>query len=519
MHSEMSFYMNPDSYTNLVSIEHRKKFGQFFTPPSVARFMVNWVLGDSEKEIYDPAFGLGAFYDASADYSKLLFHGSDIDKNIVAHWENETGNKLEIRIEDYLQTWGYRWSNIVCNPPYMRFQKFTGRKEIIATFQDKLNIRLSGYTNTASAFLIKSIYELKPKGKLAYIMPLEFLNTGYGKTVKDILTRDKHLSAIIQLQCESEVFPDATTSVGIILYDKRNKYNYVHFHSLSSSNELNQSIHSTLVNKVPVNSLSSDSKWLAYFQRNVISTKRHIISPLKDYGHFKRGIATGANEYFVLRPSVANNLGLPLGSFVPCITKSSQIGSAIFDKLDFDELFRADSAVLLFNGNGRKDKRTSEYIQYGASKNFHKRYLTEKRSPWYKIEYRKPAPIMFNVFSRGGYKVILNKSNAIHLTCYHGFHPNILGVHYVERLFLYLLSEVGRSILSLSKRQYGNSLDKFEPNDLNEASVPSPSFFDGLACDVVKDALLDIKKGGSVPYVVEDYFKELLCDSHKEGKN
>ena len=68
--------------------------------------------------------------------------------------------------------------------------------------------------NISSAFLMKSISELKPGGRLAYLMPLEFMNTGYGAAVKEFLVKDRNLRAFIQLECEEEVFTGITTSVG-----------------------------------------------------------------------------------------------------------------------------------------------------------------------------------------------------------------------------------------------------------------------------------------------------------------
>jgi len=53
------------AYIFQTSIRHREKFGQFFTPEPVARFMVGWVLGNGATKLYDPAFGLGAFYFAA----------------------------------------------------------------------------------------------------------------------------------------------------------------------------------------------------------------------------------------------------------------------------------------------------------------------------------------------------------------------------------------------------------------------------------------------------------------------
>ncbi len=44
-------------------LNHRKDYGQFFTPMCVARLMVQWVLKDNPETVLDPAFGLGVFYD------------------------------------------------------------------------------------------------------------------------------------------------------------------------------------------------------------------------------------------------------------------------------------------------------------------------------------------------------------------------------------------------------------------------------------------------------------------------
>lgn len=503
-----------DSYTSAVGLDHRKKYGQFFTPPRVADFMVRWVLGSGVNGLYDPAFGLGAFLDAAGNYPGLSFSGSDIDKRIVNYWRRFTPRQADIKAEDYLQAWGSNRPNIVCNPPYMRFQNFSGRKKAAAKFQDKLNIRLSGYTNAASAFLLKSIHELRGQGRLAYIMPLEFLNAGYGEIVKETLVKNKHLAAVIQLKCEDEIFPDAATSIGIVLYDKGQEHTDVGFYALTAVNNLNGNLADALVNRVPAHELVSGAKRLSFFQRERVRTKNSLLVKLKDYGSFKRGIATGANEFFALTPSLAAKLGLTDGNCIPCITKSAQLTNAVFEESDYAGLLEADSAVLLFNGNGGNKAQAMFYVRHGVSKDFHKRYITKSRNPWYKIECREPAPILLNVFSRSGYKVILNNTAAVHLTCCHGFYPNMFGAGYTEKLFLYLASETGRKIVSLSKRQYGNALDKFEPNDLNNALAPAQSVLDELTDDAVSDALSALRQCAALPPSIEDFFRDALLEKH-----
>ena len=494
-------------YCQKVPLEHRKTFGQFFTHPKVADFMINWVLQSGKQELYDPAYGLGVFNPKNKD---IKFSASEIDPVILEHLNlhNYDENVL-LRSENYLTVWGNKHANIVCNPPYMRFQKFLDRDNVFKLFQAKLNIRLSGYTNTASAFLIKSLSELKEHGRLAYIMPLEFLNTGYGALVKQILLESHHLAAIVNLECEKEIFPDATTTVGIVLYDTTKQYDEVSFYSIQNIDELTNFHDLQPTSKILADALDPKAKWLPLLQAEKVSFNENLMVPLTSYGRFSRGIATGANEFFVLTPSKVRSLGLPQNEYLYCISRSSQISHPVFSSKDLERLVQMDAPVLLFTTNRLVSKTAEEYIHCGEVAGYHERFLTKNRTPWYKTEIRQPAPLLLGVFSRDGYKIIRNKTNVLNLTCYHGFQPNLFGHNYLEHLFLYFLSKAGRDIVSLSMRKYGRSLDKFEPNDLNSSMVPSQIFFDKMEREIIKLAIQKVEDKGTLPKEIEQVFEQL----------
>ena len=125
-------------YLREVGERHQKRFGQFFTPDEVATFMVDWVLNSGVDEVFDPAFGLGAFRDAIYDRAGVQFTGCEVDATIVEFWERNTGERADfITIEDYLLAWGGQYASIVCNPPYMRFQKFLNRDIVVQEFEKK----------------------------------------------------------------------------------------------------------------------------------------------------------------------------------------------------------------------------------------------------------------------------------------------------------------------------------------------------------------------------------------------
>lgn len=494
-------------YVGQVGDGHRKRFGQYFTPKEVANFMVQWVMGSGFPYLYDPGFGLGSLYAPVIDDDRVTFRASEIDPSVLNFWEKATSRDADfVEREDYLLSWGKRHTNIVCNPPYMRFQKFLNRNHVSSAFARKIGLRLSGYTNTASAFLLKSLSELDGKGRLAYIMPLEFLNTGYGKVVKAKLIEGGHLAAIIKLDCEKDIFPDAITSVGIILYDAAVSHQAVDFHSVTSIDSLPTVLDVSPVTRVATSELSPSSKWLQYYTAADCTVNADGLISLSHYGRFSRGIATGANKFFVMRPSIAKAANLAASECMPCVTRSTQVRRAVFSTADYERLVRKDAPVLLFSVSANHSQEAERYIRFGEFNGYHQRFLTKNRTPWYRTESRSPAPILMGVFSRGGYKVVRNRSNVVNLSCFHGFQPNIYGQHYIDHLYLYLASEPGRAITSMSKRNYGDSLDKFEPNDLNDALVPSPTVFDGLDSETIECAMAYVEENDSVPEYINAFF-------------
>ncbi|MBQ9368082.1 MAG: N-6 DNA methylase [Victivallales bacterium] len=505
-------YSLEHNYLSAVGIEHRKRFAQFFTPKPIACFMNNWVLeGGSARAIFDPAFGLGAFAENAP--SDVSFSGIEVDSKILEYYASSfPGSKAVITHDNYLLRYGDVHENIVCNPPYLKFQKFEQKETVLKQFEKKYGIKLSGYTNIASAFLVKSILELRPGGRLAYIMPIEFLNTGYGRQIKELLIHRNHLFAIIKIECETEAFPDATTSLCILLYHSSKRYNDLSFITIHNLEELEADAIFKTAKLVSYNDLNVDDKWMPFFENsdNNLKVTSCYAAKLSLYGHFSRGIATGSNGFFVLKKSIIDRLNLPSSECSPCITKSAQITKPIFVQEDFDKLSSADAPVYLLNVGSKHSRQADEYISFGEKTGVNNGYITRSRTPWYKMEKRLPAPILLNVFSRGGYKVIRNMSNVQSLTSFHCFYPNLFGELRVNALFLYLFSDIGHRILASSIRKYGNNLDKFEPNDLNEAIVPSEAFLDSIPSAKIEACYDKLSVGENIEPELNAMFGALL---------
>ncbi|TSE28943.1 HsdM family class I SAM-dependent methyltransferase [Tepidimonas charontis] len=487
-------------YHSVVGLDHRRRHGQFFTPPPVARFMCRWLLKEGAREIFDPAFGLGAFYLAARELNpKIRFCAVEKDAKVLAHFREDHPNlddTIVLSNADYFSVWGIKYSAIVCNPPYMRFQHFADRHRVIPEIEKHLGRRLSGYSNIASAFLLKSLHELAPGGRLAYLMPLEFLNTGYGETIKQALLDKGRLKALLRIEPEGEVFPDAITSVGIILVSDDGIHEPVKFCTVQTLDQLERNLSDFPCRSVLTEELRPADKWLRYFEEPC-ALERGALQPLSMYGSFSRGIATGANEYFLLSRSDAAKWELPTSILHPCISRSSQIKQMLITDDDIERLIEEGERVLLADLSSSQEEAVKKYIEFGERQRFDKRYLTRMRKPWFKLERRQPAPILFGVFSRNGFKVIRNKSRAVSLTCFHCFYPNIFGARFVDHLFLYFCSSVGQRIVAREVRKYGDKLNKFEPHDLNNALVPSPEWFARIPENVIIEKVACVSRVGA----------------------
>lgn len=165
-------------YSKIISLEHRKKFAQFFTPIQLASLMADWLLGNQElKTVLEPAFGLGVFTRALIDKkSDLSIKGFDIDETILSEAKeifSDTPN-FDLLLEDYMfNDWNNKYDGIICNPPYFKFHDYDN-KTILNEIENRLKIKLNGFTNLYSLFLLKSIYQLNSNGRLAYIIPRSF---------------------------------------------------------------------------------------------------------------------------------------------------------------------------------------------------------------------------------------------------------------------------------------------------------------------------------------------------------
>lgn len=473
------------AYSQSVPIGHRKKFAQFFTPYPIAELMAKWLLGNPNlKYVLEPAFGLGIFTRALLSRKEDLdIKGFDIDETIIenANVHFEDFENVSLRLQDYIYNdWENKYDGIICNPPYFKFHDYDN-KNFVKEIENKLHCKLNGFTNLYTLFLLKSIHQLRPNGRCAYIVPSEFLNSDYGKLVKTYLVKSKMVRHIIVVDFEENVFDDALTTASIIFCANDPVSGKVQFSNVRSLNELGNIEEiisaypycSDTTQTYPLSELNPAIKWKAYYQKQN-GTKFKNLVPFSTYAKVVRGIATGSNEYFTFNPSKAKEFSIDEKYLLPCICKATDSKKPFFTVKDFEALRLSDKNIFLLNAIDPLDKNIAAYLQKGVESAIDKKFLTASRTPWYSLENRPPAPILVSVFNRTGLRFVRNEANVSNLTSYHCIYPKQNNLFFgidMDLLFAYLLTSTARTIFEDNSREYGNGLQKFEPNDINKGMM------------------------------------------------
>lgn len=460
-------------YLHKVSIDHRKRFAQFFTPEPIAAFMATWLMRglSNHANILDPAYGLGVFSRVLHQFSpEVSVKGFELDSTIYKYAKQNLPNgtsRVHLIQGDYLESsWSDYFDGIICNPPYLKFHDYDNNK-YISLVNERLNTKLNGFTNLYTLFLLKSIAQLSDGGRLVYIVPSEFLNADYGVEVKRALIESGTLRHVVVVDFTQNAFDDALTTVCILFCSKDKSTDEVRFSKIDNINALTSAF--TNYTSLQTRKLNPTIKWKQYYETTQADNYHHLV-PFSKFAKVSRGIATGANQYFTFNISKIEDNNLPEECFLPCICHSADVKNQIFTSNDFHQLADANHNVYLFNAKAKEENpHVRYYLRLGEKKEINKRYLTASRSPWYSIEQRKPAPIWVSVFNRNGLRFVRNLSGAYNLTTFHCVY-NTSDID-TDILFAYLSTDIARKIFLDNSRQYGNGLVKFEPNDLNRGLI------------------------------------------------
>jgi len=469
-------------YISTVGKEHRKKLGQFFTPLAISDLMASWIKYNKPDLILDPALGTGILVRSIRNVglnSRVVAH--EVDRSVIDYCEQklERDSEVTLLIQDYLSSrYHESFDAIIANPPYIRHHDFSISIEDKSFIESKYG-KLPSTSNIYVFFVLKILSDLKPDGRAAIIIPSDWLNSNFGRVFKRILFETGYVSKVLYFQNNLDPFEDNLSTATILLIDKSKTDMAFQLAVVSGTSDSFEEISKCLldgsahesISKIDLDNLDPMMKWGPIFEGSHRKLPEGWVA-LGDLFKSRRGIATGANNYFLVSKTTLALNGLDANRARACIGRSKDIHGLVFEDLDYNEIVEsgAPGFLLDLDPNFVADEK---YLQFGLELDLPERFLLANRKPWFKQEIRPIAQILVGVFGRDGVRFIWNKSKATNLTTFHGLFSEMPQDEICVIVAL-LNSTIIQSHNRKSERSYGGGLQKVEPKDLLDMEIPNP---------------------------------------------
>ncbi len=476
----------------------RNRLGQFATPPLLASEILEYAHSllppAAPVRFLDPAVGTGSFYSAllrTFEPSRIAdAHGYEIDphygREAIKLWQDTS---LRLHLADFTRATppepeAAKPNLIVCNPPYVRHHHLAAadKARLQRLVHHAAGVRLSGLAGLYCYFLCQCHAWLAEDGLAGWLIPSEFMDVNYGHAVKHYLLHRVTLLRIHRFAPEDVQFGDALVSSAVVWYRKAAPP-AGHAVELTYGGRLTSPLASQLVT---TDTLRRSPKWTRYPAPHNGHEIARPHARLGDLFDIKRGIATGANDYFILSPEQVHEYDIPREFVRPILPSAHHLP---VDEVEADE-----------NGEPRLDCKRYllacslpdtevrarypslwAYYQWGKERGISERYLCLHRSPWYAQENRLPAMFLCTYMGRQGtkstkpFRFILNHSQATAPNVYLMLYPKppLLRVLKADpskqRAVWRALGQITPQVLLREGRVYGGGLYKMEPRELGNA--------------------------------------------------
>ncbi len=459
--------------------------GGFYTPNSIANFMLRWGMnGSSDLDILEPSCGDGVFLEELKKSNKQYNSLTAIELDEL---EAQKAKKIDLEnttiINDDFHTFcnntSKKFDLVIGNPPYIRYQFFDRQQQVAA--EDifiKAGLTYSKLTNAWVSFVVGASLLLKEEGgKIGFVLPAEVLQVSYAQQLRQFIAHFYNKINIISF--EKLVFQNIQQEVVLLLCEKNGSgtHNIEHI-ELKDASELESLDVARL--KSPKKRIDFKSnKWTFYFlEQNEIDFLENIakhknIPTIGKYAKIEVGITTGANDFFTVPLSTVEEYDLHHYA-KPMVGRSVQVNSVVLTEEDWikNKHSKAKAHLLVFPEKQKLNQKNGavRYIANGEINDIHRGYKTSIREDWFVVPSLKISDALFirrnNLYPR----LIINEAKAYTTDTMHRVFTkpttdiNAFTASYYNSLSLAFAEVCGRS--------HGGGVLELMPNETEKILLP-----------------------------------------------
>jgi adenine-specific DNA-methyltransferase len=464
-----------EAFCRLRDAPRRRPDGATYTPDAIVASMTGWAAGlPAPARVVDPGAGSGRFAVAAGrrfPRARLVAVESDPLAAVLcrAHLAAAgLADRARVIVDDYRTADLGREDGrtlYLGNPPYVRHHQIpAGWKEWLTLTARAHGLEASQLAGLHVHFFLATAARARAGDAGAFITSSEWLDTNYGRLVRELLLGPLGGEAVHVLEPTAAPFEDAAVTGAITCFAVGRPAGGVRMRRVAAVDELGDLEGGR---EVAAADLRAALRWTP------LTRPARAVPPgwveLGELCRVHRGAVTGRNSTWVVRPGEAD---LPPGVLFPTVTRAREIidAGATLDATGHLRLvvdLPTDLGVL-----DADDRRRVERFLRGARRDgAHDGYIARARRAWWSVGLRSPAPILATYMARRPPAFTRNLAGARHINIAHGLYPRVeLPDPVIERLVAGLRRTVGVE----GGRTYAGGLTKFEPREMERLPVPDP---------------------------------------------
>ncbi len=510
----------------------RKARGAFFTPDEITRFIVQWAIADPSDRVLEPSAGDAAFLVAAVN--RLRQFAPDVSRAPVVDGVELHRYSAQVARQRILDAGGVPhveegdfflvpprpvYDAVIGNPPYIRYQDFTGRSRARSREAAlRAGVSLTGLASSWAAFTVHSALFLKDGGRLGLVLPAELLSVNYAAPVRTFLFDRFHTIELVLF--DEQLFPEAEADVVLLLASgyKQGPADHAIIRQARNAGDL-----ANLGDGLAWTPTEPAGKWtgslvLPTATEPLRALRRGgVFTMLEEWGDTTLGIVTGNNKYFTLSPARVRELGLPRGELLRLSPPgSSHLRGLALSRGLLARLGAQGKATYLFSPGATPSPQAHAYIDAGRKAGVDEAYKCRVRKEWYRVPLLQPADLLLTCMNADTPRLTTNQADARHLNSVHGVYL-AAGLRDLGRELLPLASLNSVTMLNAEMvgRSYGGGILKIEPKEADLWAMPSPTFVATRAEQLrsVRDRVARNLQTNSLAAAVELVDQVLLIDS------
>lgn len=365
------------------------------------------------------------------------------------------------------------------NPPFIRYQTFKGETRRRAlSFCLSLGVSFSGLTSSWAPFLVATAGLLKRGGRMAFVVPAEIGHAPYAGPLLDYLVDS--FSTVHIVAVRQKLFPTLSEDCWLLFADGYG----------GSTKSLDLSILDAFVpsQRPPQPNVRIDvDEWRTvwnrrlrpyFLPRSVRALYAEVLGDpqsrrLKDFAQVGIGYVSGDNDFFHLRPSEAQLLGIPRHYLQPSLRNGRSMPATKITSRTVAKWTRDDDPILLLRLQRDQELpfAVRSYLDSSAGLKAREGYKCRNRAPWYSVPDVQIPEFIMSYMSGRTVNLVRNEAG---VSCTNSVHAiRIRDRNAANDLLPYWSSPFVRLSCELEGHALGGGMLKLEPREAGRVLFPS----------------------------------------------